>query len=39
MGITQEQKIELSPWLIYSNKSFHNFQLSETSFTCPGLHV
>ena len=24
---------------IYSNKFFHNFQLSESSFTCPGLRA
>jgi hypothetical protein len=24
---------------IYSNKFFHNFHLSETSFTCPGLRA
>jgi len=24
---------------IYSNKFFHNFHLSESNFTCPGLRA
>jgi len=31
------QKPNLEKLSIYSNKFFHNFHLSESSFTCPGL--
>jgi hypothetical protein len=29
----------LENFSIYSNKFFHNFHLSESSFTCPGLRA
>jgi hypothetical protein len=32
-------KEQLENFSIYSNKFFHNFHLSESSFTCPGLHT
>jgi hypothetical protein len=32
-------KPNLEKIYIYSNKFFHNFHLSESSFTCPGLRV
>jgi hypothetical protein len=31
------RKPNLEKMYIYSNKFFHNFHLSESSFTCPGL--
>jgi hypothetical protein len=31
------QKPDLEKMCIYSSKFFHNFHLSESSFTCPGL--
>ena len=31
------RKLNLEKMYIYSNKFFHNFHLSESSFTCPGL--
>ena len=31
------RKPYLDKYSIYSNKFFHNFHLSESSFTCPGL--
>ena len=31
------QKPNLEKFSIYSNKFFHNFHLSKSSFTCPGL--
>jgi hypothetical protein len=31
------RKPNLGKFSIYSNKFFHNFYLSESSFTCPGL--
>jgi hypothetical protein len=32
-------KPNLEKFSIYSNKFFHNFHLSESSFTCPGLRA
>jgi hypothetical protein len=32
-------KPNLEKCSIYSNKFFHNFHLSESSFTCPGLQA
>ena len=32
-------KEQLENFSIYSNKFFHNFHLSESSFTCPWLHT
>jgi len=31
------RKAKFGKIAIYSNKFFHNFHLSESSFTCPGL--
>jgi len=33
------RKPNLEKCSIYSNKFFHNFHLSESSFTCPGLQA
>ena len=33
------RKPNLEKFSIYSNKFFHKFQLSESSFTCPGLRA
>ena len=33
------RKPNLEKFYIYSNKFFHNFQLSESSFACPGLRA
>ena len=33
------QKPNLEKNYIYSNKFFHNFHLSESSFTCPGIRA
>ena len=33
------QKPNLEKFSINSNKFFHNFQMSEASFTCPGLRA
>jgi len=33
------QKPNLEKHSIYSNKFFHNFHLSKSSFTCPGLRI
>jgi hypothetical protein len=33
------QKPNLEKFSIYSNKFFHNFHLSESSFTCPRLQA
>ena len=33
------RKANLEQISIYSNKFFHNFHLSESSFTCPGLRA
>jgi hypothetical protein len=33
------QKPNLGKFSIYSNKFFHNFRLSESSFTCPQLRA
>ena len=33
------RKSNLENFSIYSNKFFHNFHLSESNFTCPGLRA
>ena len=33
------RKSNLDKFSIYSNKFFHNFHSSESSFTCPGLQA
>ena len=33
------RKLNLEKISMYSNKFFHNFHMSESSFTCPGLQA